>query len=333
MTDMVVNYWGVRGSIPTPLTAEELLRNQLELIERLRKDGIPEPAYVQQYLDTISSEITRTFGGDTPCIEIQIPDSPLIIIDAGTGIRRLGLDIKDIRGNRYNPMSNIGNTEVHILLTHFHWDHVQGFPFFNPAYDSNTILHVHGRRVQGESIESILNKQQQAPLFPVPLSKMTSSRSFHSHDLPIIPFGIGNAHVEYRFLEHPQEVLAYAISYNGKKMVCATDTEHKNVPDPRFVSLAKNADILIYDSQYTPEDYPLKKGWGHSTYEEGIKIALAANTKCLVLFHLEPTYDDRKLAQMERDAQEYARQQLKLPENIGKELQVVVAYQGMVQKI
>ena len=193
-------------------------------------------------------------------------------------------------------------------------------------------------------MSEVLVGQQQYPNFPVEWIDMPCEKEYT--ELPRLDprmIQIGNAVITYQELTHPDSVFAYAVEIDGKKFVCASDTEHKDSPDPRLVRLARNADILYYDAQYTPEEYigtpgtltgPVPKfDWGHSTYEWGIRNALAANVATLVLGHIEPMRDDFLIERLYERALDFKDAQLKLLENNGKRLEVVMAHQGLEQRL
>ena len=236
---------------------------------------------------SIASAGSRTsrYGGNTTCLEVSTPDG-LFIIDAGTGIRALG-----------NRIMADGLDRVHMLFTHCHWDHIQGIPFFAPFYNPNmTVDMVAVAPTMGAgNLERILAAQMQPPTFPVPWDVMPSERVFR--DLGEgESYQVGGTVVSWCALTHPNDVVAYRFDSNGHSVIFCTDTEHPpEGPDPRLVAFSKDADLLIYDAQYTPEEYEERKGFGHSTWPIGIAAADAAGVAKLVLTHHDPNHDDRFL--------------------------------------
>jgi phosphoribosyl 1,2-cyclic phosphodiesterase len=355
-TPMVIKYWGVRGSIPTPLTKEEIRKKQKQLIGYLISNGQSilsgaSDNEIEAFLDTLPFRIGGTYGGNTTCIEVQANDSPLIVFDAGTGIRLLG---KELMKNRLflerpnlNPLSSREQSakEIDLFFTHCHWDHIQGFPFFDPAFIPDVSINFYGKKDTREHLSDVLRRQQRDPTFPVEWEAMPCKKEYI--ELPRFngePVCLGDATVSYCQLDHPNGGLAYSVEAHTKKFVCATDTEHRDIPDPDIVKLAENADVLYYDTQYTPEEYAggnpeLLTGalhrvkWGHSTYKWAIITALAANVKTVVLGHHEPLRDDEGLVDLRDKAEYFAKNQLKLPENKGKKLEVVMAYEGLEQRL
>jgi phosphoribosyl 1,2-cyclic phosphodiesterase len=222
-------------------------------------------------------------GGNTSCVEVSAGDTR-VILDAGSGLRALGV-----------PRAST------ILLSHLHWDHVAGLPFFTPMY-------VPGHRVEIASgpngvmpLDAAVRSLFSAPFFPVgfdDLGGTVTTRELR----PGEPFQIGELAVTMARLNHPDPVYGYRLEHGGRAVVYATDTEHFACVDPTLRRLATNADVLIYDAQYTPEEYPSKVGWGHSTWQAGVELARAAGVRRLVLFHHDPDRTDAQLAALEAAA-------------------------------
>ncbi|MBK8252594.1 MAG: MBL fold metallo-hydrolase [Polyangiaceae bacterium] len=237
---------------------------------------------------------TAGVGGNTSCVEV-VCGRERIILDAGTGLRKLG-----------DRMMAEGGLEATMLLSHQHWDHIQGIPFFVPAYIPTAKLRVFGGVNGVMSLRETLEHQMTAPVFPVRLDELGAQidlcevRSGQT-------FSIGNARVKAIKVNHPGGCFAYRIDYEGTSVVYATDTEHYACVDPALVTLAQGADVLIYDSQYTPEEYRgetgrSKVGWGHSTYVAGAELARTAGVGKYVLFHHDPSRSDAKVAEIEAKA-------------------------------
>jgi len=229
-------------------------------------------------------------GGNTACLEVACGDTR-IILDAGSGLRTLG-----------DERMRSGVRSSTILLSHLHWDHVAGLPFFTPIY-------VPGHEVQiitGPNgvlpLEDAIRSLFRAPFFPVDYSALGGQLSTRELK-PTDTFAIGDITVTMAKLNHPDPVYGFRLEAGGKSIVYATDTEHFSCVDPTLVKLAAAADILIYDAQYTPEEYPSKVGWGHSTWQAGAELARAAGVAQLVLFHHDPNRTDAQLAAIEADAQ------------------------------
>jgi phosphoribosyl 1,2-cyclic phosphodiesterase len=257
---MYIKFWGVRGSIASP------------------------------------GPDTAGVGGNTSCVEVQC-GSTLLVLDAGTGVRKLG-----------DKLLGEGAVDATILLSHLHWDHIQGLPFFVPAYVPSSRLQVVGTANGVMALREALAHQMTAPVFPVRLDELGAQiqlREVKSGEA----FEVGEARVKVAKLNHPGGVHAYRIEHGGQSVVYATDTEHYACVDPTLRALAEGADVLIYDAQYTPEEYRgdhgrSKVGWGHSTYVAGAELARAAGVGRLVLFHHDPQRTDAGVLDIERRTRE-----------------------------
>jgi phosphoribosyl 1,2-cyclic phosphodiesterase len=230
-------------------------------------------------------------GGNTTCIEVRA-GAELIIFDAGTGLVPLGQTLG-------SPL------RATFLLTHFHWDHIQGFPFFGPAYQRGNHLTLFGPGARDKEVKAAFEHQMQPPHFPVTLDALQARIDFRGLR-PGDELRIGPASVRTGVLNHPQSCLGYRISMDGASVVLATDTEPMEGAevDPGVLDLARGADLLIHDAQYTEEQYHLcgRRGWGHSTYSTACQVAAEAGVKQLVLFHHDPSHDDRAVGEIEQAA-------------------------------
>lgn len=238
---------------------------------------------------------TAYVGGNTSCVEINA-GGERIVLDAGTGLRGLGEELicKPLSDETYKTT---------ILLSHVHWDHIQGLPFFTPIYVPGYEIDVISGPNGVMPLDEALRRQMSPPFFPVCYDELPSR--MQSRDMrPGATFAVGAVEVTMARLNHPDPVYGFRLDWNGVSVVYATDTEHYSCVDPTLRKLAAGADVLIYDAQYTPEEYrgeigPSKVGWGHSTYEAAIELARAADVRQLVLFHHDPKRDDRGVAMME----------------------------------
>lgn len=223
-------------------------------------------------------------GGNTSCIELRLATGERFIFDAGTGIRNLGLHEFHIPEQSH---------DLNIFLTHFHWDHLQGLPFFTPLYSAQNTITFHSA-CTAEELNRILAAQMSNPYFPVRFDLVAATMNFEQICASPIPFG--NAKIASVALHHPGGACGYIIEADGARVVYATDHEHgEEEADERLIAAAKDADVLIYDSQFTPEEYGSHIGWGHSTWLEATRIAAAANAKQLILFHHDPGHSDETM--------------------------------------
>lgn len=231
-----------------------------------------------------------TAGGNTACVEVVAGDTR-IILDAGTGIRALG-----------NERMASGIRHSTILLSHLHWDHVAGLQFFTPVYVPGHRVEIASGPNGVMSHDAAIRSLFKAPFFPVDFDDLGGTvipRELRPND----QFVIGDITITMARLNHPDPVYGYRLEHAGQSIVYATDTEHFSCVDPTLKKLAAGADILIYDAQYTPDEYPSKVGWGHSTWQAGAELARAAGVPQLVLFHHDPGRSDAALAALEAAAQ------------------------------
>ena len=247
-----LSFWGVRGSTPTV-----------------------DPA-------------TWRYGGNTPCLELIAPDGTQLILDCGTGLRMLG--------SRWAGPNGGQKHETHFLVTHYHWDHIQGIPFFSPLYAEQNEFHFYSFRSEflgRDSLKQVFETQMAQPYFPVDLSAMNAKRRFQEV-ADGDAFFIGENRISTRALNHPQGCLGFRIETPAGMVVYATDNEPGNPElDKSLRELAQGADIFINDAQYTPEQLAgPKRGWGHSSWKEGVKVAREVGAKTLVLFHHDPDSTD-----------------------------------------
>jgi phosphoribosyl 1,2-cyclic phosphodiesterase len=250
--------WGVRGSYPTPVAAN------------------------------------LGHGGNTACLQIEVPNGDTILFDSGTGIHQLG--------RKLAAQSRVPRP-IHIFFTHFHWDHIQGLLGFPPLFSPRNTLTFYSSQ-SSYHLRRVLHGQMVTPYFPIEFDFLNSTRTF----VQVAPEGINLAGLSVApfALNHPGGATGYRISRNGSVIVYATDHEHGNADvDANLLKAARNADVLIYDAQYTPEAYTTHIGWGHSTWLEATKLARRANVKQLVLFHHDPNHDDATMTHIVAQAREH----------------------------
>jgi len=242
---------------------------------------------------------TAEIGGNTSCVELLCGETR-IVFDGGTGLRVLGGALAP-----HMPLT------VHLFFSHVHWDHIQGFPFFGPAFVPGNTIHVYGASNSQGTIESTMAGQMEGPNFPVKLSQLASELVFHSiqagERIELAPDVVVRTVAGI----HPGGVLVYRVEHAGRAAIYATDTEHRpGKLSPGLVELCRGADVLIFDSMYTPEEYEgaldgrSRVGWGHSTFEAGVELAEAAGIRDYVLFHHDPDQDDAAVREKERRARE-----------------------------
>ena len=290
---MRIRFWGPRGSIATPGPG------------------------------------TVHFGGNTSCVEVTTAGGGCFILDCGTGARALGAAMMaQARG----PLS------VTILLSHTHWDHIQGFPFFVPLFVPGNRITVCGPEGSARSLREVLSGQMEFTYFPVDISQLPATITFQ--ELGEGAHEMGGAQILAQYLHHPAMTLGYRIEADGASVVYLCDHEpfaetlsHESAPsgadagiahegDRRHARFMADAGLVIHDAQYTPEEYPAKKNWGHSTYEYAVDLAGAAGVRKLVLTHHDPAHDDHFIRDVEQRARAYAAQR-------GHDVDVCLAYEGL----
>lgn len=284
---MKISFWGVRGSIASP--------------------GLS----------------TAQFGGNTSCLEVTEGNDRLIL-DMGTGLRVLGLDL--VKQSQLPPL--------HILLSHTHWDHIQGLPFFIPVYNPRNEIHIYGPKLPEQTLRDVVLGQFAYAWFPV--TGVELAARIHFHELQEESFSIGPFNISSRFLNHPVLMLGYRIQCGARTMVYTGDHEpyydmftsttplgtnssetsrrsrqevQKFVSDcnERVVQFVQGVDCLVTDSQYTPEEYETKRGWGHSSTRHALDLGVSGRVNRLVTFHHDPTHGDDRMTEIERGMAEAAK--------------------------
>jgi len=290
-----VAFWGVRGSIAVPGTE------------------------------------TLKYGGNTPCVSVEHDDT-MLILDAGTGIRRLGLRLH--KGARGKPL------DIHLLVSHTHWDHIQGFPFFVPALIKGNQVSIYGPPSVEKPLDKVLRGQMDPQYFPVALGDLAAS--IRVTELRGEQFAIGPFQISSTYLNHPGVTLGFRIEVAGKVLVYAPDNEpyrhllsrsiseededgrtYARQRDNGLVKLFREADLVIADAQYTPDEYKVKMGWGHSNYLDTVEVALTAKARRLALFSHDPMHDDDAVDLKLTHCKEFVRQQ-------GGTMDVIASSEGLV---
>jgi phosphoribosyl 1,2-cyclic phosphodiesterase len=251
---MIIKCWGSRGSIPV--------------------SGV-------EYIK---------YGGDTTCLEIRTKSDDIIIVDAGTGIRRLGNRLMDENRYKYN-----------LLFTHSHWDHLMGFPFFKPLYEEKAEFRMYRCPFHSKFVETILSRIMTPPSFPVRYSEISAKMEYIAASTGA--FEIGSVSITPIPISHPDKGSGYKFTEDGKSFVFLTDNElgfiHPGgLPSRDYLEFSTGVDLLIHDAEYTPEEYPLKIEWGHSVFTETLDLAIEAGVKQFGLFHLNQERTDQQVEQM-----------------------------------
>jgi len=234
-----------------------------------------------------------TFGGNTSCLEVRAATGESLVFDAGSGIRGLGNEL--MRRAAGNPL------DITLFLTHYHWDHIQGLPFFVPLYSAkNRVVFYSG--LGSQPVQDVLQGQMSKPYFPIGLDQVAAQREFHRIE-PADSVRCQGAKVIPFPLNHPQGASGYRIEAGGAVIVYATDYEHGDAKlDTVLRDYSQGADILICDAQYTPSEYASYRGWGHSTWLNATSVAKDCGAKQLILFHHDPSHDDNFMTALAEEA-------------------------------
>ncbi len=294
---MSVRFWGVRGSIPTP------------------------------------GPTTALYGGNTSCVEVRA-DGEIIILDAGTGIRPLGLNLtQEAKGRPLN---------LTVLISHTHWDHIQGFPFFDAAYNPKNNLKILGFEGARDGLLATLSSQMESPYFPIGWQQLPSHIALE--ELKELKFKIGSIEVEAAYLNHPGLCMGYRLNTSCGSVAYLPDNEpfqrykyHSEEPhqsgstefltyarkmDQKLVDFVEGADVVIMDSQYDATEYQTRVGWGHGCVDDVVALALNANAKRLFLFHHDPSHDDEKITKMTQWGKDFVAA-------LGETIEVEAAREGL----
>ena len=281
---MKVKIWGSRGSLPTSVTAD-MVRHKIKLaLEEAVKSNITSVDQIDEFIDnSLQFHIRGSYGNNTACVEVDCADE-YFICDAGSGIRDLSVDIME--GQR-------GKKKIYnIFMSHLHWDHIQGFPFFIPAYVKDSQINIYG--FHDTLVESFFY-QQNTNNFPITLNQMSADISFHKLE-PMKEYDFNDLKFSAFLQDHPGDSYGFIFEKDGKKFVYSTDAEHSREfekPDYPFLEHFRDADLLIFDAQYRfKEALEEKKNWGHSSNIIAVELSVRAGVKKLCLFHNEPGYSD-----------------------------------------
>jgi len=313
---MLIRFWGVRGSLPSPMLPSDIRAKIAVILGQIAPEDIADAESRARFLDGLPPWLNGTVGGNSLCVSVDLEGfgEPLIF-DCGSGLREMG-----IARNAVKPSPS----QYHIFFSHFHWDHVLGFPFFNPGYNPSVTLDFYSPRA---GLEECLRATMSEPYFPVRLETMRSKKNFHLLDGPLsIGPASGAATITFKKMNHPGDSYSYVVSHNGKRFIYATDVELTSsdfTPNEENTVFFKDADVIVLDSQYTLEEAIDKYSWGHTAFSLAVEFAANWGIKHLILFHHDPTYDDRKLYGILQSARWYV-------QRMGvKEMEISLATEGL----
>lgn len=314
---MKIKLLGVRGSLPSPLGSKELQEKIVKILQQAKPEDLRDERSIRNFVHERPFHLNHTYGGDTTCTEIRtMRNNNLIVVDAGTGIRDLGDRL--IREEGFGE----GGREIHIFITHTHWDHIQGFPFFVPAYIPGNTIHFYS---PFPDLEERFQRQQLFDHFPQPLEGMASRKEFHLIQ-PSGSLSIDGLTISCFPLNHPGSSYAYRFVENGRSFIFATDAEFTMVQIDEldyYNPFFKGTDILVLDSQYTIEEAFYKFDWGHTSYTMAVNLGISWDVGELILTHHDPSYNDEKLSTIHQEALEHQKNMR------NSSMKIHQAYQGM----
>ena len=316
---MLVRFWGTRGSLPVAPTAnivrQKIVRSLLSANGRSFADAAEAEIFIDNELGFAGG---ATYGGATPCVELEAGKGSYFICDMGSGLRPFGLSSMKRNAEGHRKVYNF-------FLSHLHWDHIMGFPFFAPAFDPMATIRIHAAHPDAEDA---LRRQQEEISFPVPFDWLRAEIEFVQLT-PGEPYEIDGVQVETARQQHSHVSYGYRFTdRDGRTVIYSTDSEHKpdNMEDEAaFIRFFREADLVICDTMYSLADsVSMKEDWGHSSNLVAIDLCHEAQAKCLALFHHEPTYEDEDIQRMHEESIRYE----ELTMN-GPSLDVICAYDGL----
>jgi anti-anti-sigma factor len=314
---MLLKFWGVRGSIPAPASPVSVRDKITSILHRAGRQGIDLSNIqdIENFLSALPQDVTSTIGGNTTCLTIETEEG-LIIFDAGSGLRELGAYLMEREFGQ-------GRGHATIFFTHTHWDHIQGFPFFQPIYipgNQFDIYHVH------PYVPDVLRRQMTFQVYPALYEDLPSEMRFHRlAEEEVTVAGVRITNIE---LQHPGSAYAYRIESEHATIVLATDGEYKQLDAPythRYIKFYSKADVLIFDAQFSVRESIIKEDWGHSSALIGADIGREAQAKRLVLFHHDPASTDEEIMKVLEETKEY----LLAQGHHGYPMEVLVAQEKM----
>lgn len=315
---MRVRFWGTRGSIPVALTSADIRRKIERALALALEKGVNTPEKLQAFIDNdLDFSVLQTYGGHSPCVEIETGSEEFLVCDMGSGARAFGARIMAHTKAGSAPV-------VNIVMSHVHWDHIMGFPFFAPAYVPGARLRIHGCH---DVIEQAFRLQQSVPCFPVDYSRLAANIEFIKLQAGTAT-DIAGFKVTPKLQRHTGDSYGYRFERAGKSLVYSTDSEHK-LEDPAetasFVEFFRNADVVIFDAMYSLLDaVSVKEDWGHSSNIVGVELAQMAGVKHLCMFHHEPAFNDERIQSVLNETIRF--EELTRGEQA---LQISAAYDGM----
>lgn len=315
---MIVRFWGTRGSLPVALTTKELRERIVAALVAAGGRSLDTAEKARTFVETeLDPAVGHTFGGHSPCVELETGSNEYVLCDLGTGVRALGNRVLE----RHGP----GNPNTfNVFMSHVHWDHIMGFPLFAPAYLQGNCIRIYGCHA---CLEEAFRRQQSAPCFPVEFDALAADIEFIRLE-PGQTHEVAGVRVTPKLQLHTGDSYGYRFEAGGRTVVYSTDSEHK-LDEPEktrgFIDFFRDADLVIFDAMYSlAEAISVKEDWGHSSNMVGVELCQLARAKTLCLFHHEPASDDRRLLTMLAEAR-----RLEEITRAEHRLEVIAAYDGL----
>ena len=313
-----VRFWGTRGSLPVALTAAGVRQKVIAAVRAAEGHRFASEDELGAYVDGLGLPVAGTYGGHSPCVEIETGGGEYVLCDLGSGVRPFG--------QKAIARHGAGSPQTyHVFMSHLHWDHIMGFPLFTPAYIRGNRIRIYGGHAV---LEEALRRQHAAPSFPVDFSALAADIEFIRLDADR-RYDIAGLGVNLMLQRHAGDSYGYRFTSNGKTVIYSTDSEHP-LTDPedtdRFVEFFRDADLVIFDAMYSLADaVSVKADWGHSSNIVGVELCHAANARELCLFHHEPVHSDEAIERILGETRRFA----EITRGVNKPLRVSAAYDGM----
>ena len=310
-----VTFYGVRGSLPSPMVGEDVHEKLLNALEQASPADLKSAASRKAFVDGLPDHLKSCYGGNSSCVHLQVGGHH-VIFGGGSGLRVLGNHLLEQEFGK-------GKGEAHLFLSHTHWDHIMGIPFFVPFYREGNKVNIYGSHPH---LKERLIGQQHFDYFPVPFDAYLT-------DIDIVSLEkqkelvLGDVRITWHEMNHPGQCFSYRVEYKGKSVIYATDSEYKDLGDDNLkstIEFLKGADLLIFDSQYTFIEGVEKEDWGYSSTFIGVDIALEAKVKKIAFYHHEPTYSDFKLVHIFEQTKKYLK-----AFGPGSNLQMILSREGL----
>jgi phosphoribosyl 1,2-cyclic phosphodiesterase len=296
---MRVTFWGTRGSLPVAHGSAAIQGKLKAALKAAEGRPFGDEEALERFIrEELAFPVSHSYGGNTSCVELDTGGDEYLVCDLGSGARELG--------NRVLAEHGPGNPRTfHVLMSHLHWDHIMGFPFFPPAYIPGNTVHIYGCH---EALEQAFRAQHGAPGFPVPFDALGAEIRFH-HLEPGADYAIAGCRVRPRLQHHGGDSYGYRVACGGTTVVYSTDSEHKLEDEAEtrgFVEFFRDADLVIFDAMYSlAEAMSVKEDWGHSSNLVGVELCQRAGARHLCLFHHEPAHDDETIHRVLLETRRY----------------------------